>query len=46
VHLPHEGLLRMIGCGKDVVGALVALKALGAEGPIPCRWSRRRARFY
>lgn len=32
VHLPHEGLSRMIACGKDVVGAPVALKALRAEG--------------
>ena len=32
VHLPHEGLSRMIACGKDVVGAPVALKALSAEG--------------
>jgi hypothetical protein len=32
VHLPHEGLARMIACDKDVVGAPVALKALSTEG--------------
>jgi hypothetical protein len=32
VYLPHDGLSRMIACGKDVIGAPVALKALSAEG--------------
>jgi hypothetical protein len=32
VHLPQEGLSRMIACGKDVVGAAVPLKALSPEG--------------
>ncbi len=32
VHLPHEGLARMLGYGKDVVGAPVALKGVGPDG--------------
>jgi hypothetical protein len=32
VHLPHAGLVRMLECGKDVVGAPVALKGLGPDG--------------
>jgi hypothetical protein len=31
VNLPHDGLSRMIACGKDVVGALKALSAEGAR---------------
>jgi hypothetical protein len=32
VHLPPEGLARMLGSGKDVVAAPVALKGAGADG--------------
>lgn len=32
VHLPYEGLRRMLGCGKDVVAAPVALKGLDPDG--------------
>jgi len=32
VYLPHEGLARMLECHKDVIGAPVALKGLGADG--------------
>ena len=32
VHLPHEGLVRMLECRKDVIGAPVALKGLGPDG--------------
>jgi hypothetical protein len=32
VHLPHEGLARMLAHGKDVVAAPVALKGLAPDG--------------
>jgi hypothetical protein len=32
VHLPYEGLARMLESGKDVIGAPVALKGLGPDG--------------
>jgi hypothetical protein len=32
VHLPHEGLARMLAHGKDVVGAPVALKGVAPDG--------------
>lgn len=32
VHLPYEGLARMLGSGKDVIAAPVALKALTPDG--------------
>jgi hypothetical protein len=32
VHLPCEGLSRMLGSGKDVIAAPVALKGLGPDG--------------
>ncbi len=32
VYLPYEGLARMLQCDKDIVGAPVALKGLGADG--------------
>lgn len=32
VHLPYEGLRRMLGSGKDVIAAPVALKGLGPDG--------------
>lgn len=32
VYLPHEGLVRMLECNKDVIGAPVALKRLGPDG--------------
>jgi hypothetical protein len=32
VHLPHEGLARMLSHGKDVVAAPVALKGMAADG--------------
>jgi hypothetical protein len=31
VHLPREGLARMLGSGKDVVGAPVALRGVGTN---------------
>ncbi|HEV2979138.1 MAG TPA: hypothetical protein VG425_16290 [Casimicrobiaceae bacterium] len=32
VYLPHEGLVHMLECNKDVIGAPVALKRLGPDG--------------
>ncbi len=32
VYLPHESLVRMLECRKDVIGAPVALKDLGPDG--------------
>lgn len=32
VHLPYEGLMRMLGSGKDVIAAPVALKGLAPDG--------------